>query len=354
MARITKKYKEKIEKVREKKQKTIEKVKGMLKDICESNKEIFKKAPEGRVKELEKIVKRIKSITGCNINNFEKHIRDIAGVRITCCTSDEIPRAVDFIKKHADVKSCKTLREYEKRGEDGYRGHHLEVTVKIFYKNKNIKDICEVQIRTLAMDLWAVLSHRDFYKAPSKPPPLVQRDMVTLGKLLEATDEFALSLKYRMREATDREIREKSTKKGTTTKDMLTPENFQKLVLDIFKEKISIDFAYELIQYVLVYGEITSLKEYKSLITNTEYRGIIERIFKAVGVNPAIESYLCGPVSLEVEDRESAEETLTEAAKELRQEREEEFQAVEKGKEISKEELRLEKKISQPSEEEKK
>jgi len=343
MARLTKSNQKKIEKVREQKQRTLDKVVSILEDICKDNKEIFKKKPDSRLKSLESIVEKMKVIR-CNINAFQKHIEDIAGVRLTCCTIDEIQQVEDLIRNHPDIIDCKVIKDYGENGVDeyGYRGHHLLVTVKVSYENKTLRDRCEVQVRTLAQDLWAILSHRDFYKVSSKPPQLVQQDMITLSKLLEVVDNLALSLKGRRKTEIDKEIREKSEK--LVKKDMLTPENVQKLISDKFQKEISIDFAYQLIQYVLT-NNITSLKTYKTLITNNKYQNIIKKIFKEFELVPELEDYLYDIILLKSEGVSKGKKALREIAKGLQKER---LRAVEKGRVIPREELKRETKISRP------
>lgn len=343
--KITNRDRNKIEGARGRKERTLEKVKDILRVICQDNPDTFKKAPEGRIKTLDSIEKGIKQTVGCNVDNFERHVRDVAGARIICCTLDEIPKAESLIRRHPGVRKCKVLRKYEDSPDpDGYRGHHLEITVDVFYKNKTIKDTCEIQIRTLAGDLWAVLSHRDFYKVPRKPPLSVRKDMLTLSKQLEVVDELAMSLKQRIRDEINKEVREKPKKK-LAERDMLTPENIVNLIHKTFKEKVSIDFAYQVVQHILSH-DVVSLKRYKTLITSPKYRNIIEDIFAKFDVRPQLEDYLCAPIELEVLGIGAGKRSLVEIAKERR---ELTVVSVEKGVDIRREELDKEAKISQPT-----
>ncbi|MCK4822774.1 hypothetical protein KA005_43825, partial [bacterium] len=244
----------------------------------------------------------------------------------------------------------KVLRKYgDGPDEDGYRGHHLEIVVHVFYENETIRDICEVQIRTLAGDLWAVLSHRDFYKVPTQPPLSVRNDMLTLSKQLGVVDDLAVSLRQRIKDEISKEARQKA-KKREPEKDMLTPENVIDLVDKTLKEKISVDFAYELIQYALV-SDIVSLRVYKTLITSSKYRTIIENTFAKFGVKPLIEDYLIAPIILASEGIRAGRDIMRDIAKRYR---EEDITSPEKGVEISREQLEKEVKISGPEERKKK
>lgn len=344
MTRITRQDRSKIEQVMKKKRRTLEKVIEILKNIREDNPDTIKKDPEGRVKSLERIEEKIRTIEECDVSNFLRYIKDIAGARITCCTLDEIPIVEDIIMKHPEIKKCKVLRKYEEGAdEEGYRGHHLGVTVEFLYENRIIKDICEIQIRTLAGDLWAVLSHRDFYKSPTKPPPSVAKDMLILSKQLEVVDDSALSLKQRIRDEINRQAREKGKAK-LAEKDMLTLENIRKLVRNTFRKDISINFAYELIQFVLGYN-VVSLKEYKKLITLQKYRTIIEDTFRKYKIKPELHDYLHTPVLLEEDGIIAGKRFLLRNAKERY---EKTVALVEKEREIPKEVLKEEVKTSRP------
>lgn len=342
MPRITKKQENKIETIREKKSRTTERVYAILKTICDDNKEIFKKDPEKRVKSLDGIIENFKSSKEKDWNKTEKVVRDIAGTRVTCCTMDEIIRAQSLIRNHPDILGCKVLKNYtEPPDDEGYRGHHLEVKVKVSFKNHTIEDFCEVQIRTLASDLWAILSHRDFYKTGVKIPDSVRTDMKTLSKQLEIVDSFALSLKNRIRDEVDKEAEAKSKDKSDM-KDMLTHDNISKLIKTTFKRDISVNLAYRIIQFALT-ANITSLKKYKELLKSKESRNFIEAPFKKLGIKPSLEDYLMGTISINVYGESYTKRLLETQAKNT-------YNAtvisVEKGRSVSKEELQKKSKTS--------
>lgn len=349
MARIRREDKQRIEEVRDRKNRVLETVLTILDTICKDNTDIFKKPIESRLKSFSSIRTKIADTKGCDFTNFEKFITDIAGARLTVCTIDEIPKAEELISNHHEVKKCVVCRSYDQGADqDGYRGHHLEVTVDVFYRNKTITDTCEIQIRTLAGDLWAVLSHRDFYKSVSKIPPLVRKDMRTLSKQLEVVDDMALSLRQRRSEESDRVAKrkaERKAKKALPDKDMLTVKNVTNLVHKVYKRRISADLAYKLVQFILK-NDVTSLKKYETLITSVKYRSMIERIFQDFGVTPRLIDRLYFPTLIDAIGESRARMILMKTAKRMRDETK---RAVEKGIEISDEELRRETRTSQPN-----
>jgi len=340
--KFTKKQREAIEELKNRKARTMARVLEILTTICQDNKDIFKKEPEKRVKETNEIIESFKFSKEANFNKLEETVRDIAGTRITCCTMDEITEAENLIRKHPDIKSCKVLKNYNDPPDDeGYRGHHLEVTVKLSYGNKTITDFCEIQIRTLASDLWAVLSHRDFYKSSHTIPETVRNDMKTLSKQLEVVDSLALSLKNRIREEVDKEAAGKSADK-LFMEDMLTHENITELIKKQLRVDIPISLAYRIIQYALN-AKITSLKTYKALLRSKKFKDIIEEPYNKLGIKPRLDDYLFAPISLDVKGEDFTKNILEKHAK---SKYEETMKSVEKGIDISKAELQKKSKTS--------
>ncbi len=188
-----------IEEIRSRKQLTLDEVVQILKQIKKSRPDIFKKEIEPRIKDIDSILDKMKKLKNCNVSNIEKYVRDIAGVRITCCNLNDASIIQRDITNHPHVEKCRVLRTQNEIDADGYIGHHVEVSVKVLYKNKRILDTCEIQIRTLAQDTWAVLSHRDFYKKSKKEISAdVMDDMLTLSKLLQCVDRIAQNIKKRL------------------------------------------------------------------------------------------------------------------------------------------------------------
>ena len=327
---------QKIEQIRDRKERVCQKVVNILTDICRDNKAILKKDPEYRIKDLESIKGKMRSKGCTDINMLEKYVDDIAGTRLTCCTRDEIPMVEKLIRRHPDIKKCTITRNWDDAPDEfGYRGHHLLVKVKFSYNNKAVIDTCEIQIRTLATDLWATLSHRDIYKAPIEASPMIRQDMVNLSQLLSTVDGMAVSLKERRREEIDKIIEEK--REGKAEKDMLTPKNIGYLINKIYKKQIDIENAYSLIQYALSYN-IPSLKDYKTLITRGSiYQKQIDEFFDRNGFEPRLSDRLHAPILIKSIGIKKAKNILMARIKKYRAEKE--VKVGEKGSEISKDKL---------------
>src|SRR5690606_15409027 len=65
--------------------------------------------------------------------------------------------------------------------ENGYRSLHLLLELPVYLSSGPVLTIVEVQIRTIAMDLWASLEHKIYYKYDREVP----------AKLLEGLHDAA-------------------------------------------------------------------------------------------------------------------------------------------------------------------
>ena len=112
---------------------------------------------------LGKLQKKNLDLTiGAAFNN----IYDIAGViRIVCPYIKDVYFIRDRILAQDDIEVMKVKDYIEHPKENGYRSYHLIIRVPVFFMNKKQMVPVEIQIRTMAMDLWASLEHDISYKA---------------------------------------------------------------------------------------------------------------------------------------------------------------------------------------------
>ena len=111
---------------------------------------------------LGKLQKKNLDLTiGAACNN----IYDIAGVRIVCPYIKDVYFIRDRILAQDDIEVMKVKDYIEHPKENGYRSYHLIIRVPVYFMNKKQMVPVELQIRTLAMDLWASLEHDIKYKS---------------------------------------------------------------------------------------------------------------------------------------------------------------------------------------------
>ncbi len=78
--------------------------------------------------------------------------------------------------------------------DSGYKSYHMLVTVPIFLTDRVIDTKVEIQIRTIAMDFWASLEHKIYYKFEGDAPEYISRDLRECAGIVSMLDAKMLSL----------------------------------------------------------------------------------------------------------------------------------------------------------------
>ena len=122
-----------------------------------------------------------------------KHINDIAGIRVVCSFTSDIYRLAEMIGRQNDL-TVVSIKDYIKNPKDsGYKSYHMLVTVPIFLRTV-VDTKVEIQIRTIAMDFWASLEHKIYYKFEGNAPEYISRDLQECAGIVSMLDAKMLSL----------------------------------------------------------------------------------------------------------------------------------------------------------------
>ena len=148
-----------------------------------------------RVKTAESIVKKLKRYGyETSIENMVKYINDIAGVRLICSFTSDIYRLAEMIGNQSDLKVL-SIKDYIKNPkESGYKSYHMLVSVPIFLSDSVVDTKVEIQIRTIAMDFWASLEHKIYYKFEGKAPAGIKDELKECANIISFLDEKMLSI----------------------------------------------------------------------------------------------------------------------------------------------------------------
>ena len=92
------------------------------------------------------------------------NIYDIAGIRVVCSYIKDVYLIRDRLMAQDDIMIMQIKDYIETPKENGYRSLHMVIRVPVYFMNKKQLVPVELQIRTLAMDLWASLEHDIKYK----------------------------------------------------------------------------------------------------------------------------------------------------------------------------------------------
>ena len=148
-----------------------------------------------RIKKPESIVKKLKRYGyETSIENMVKHVNDIAGVRIICSFTSDIYRLAAMIGNQSDLKVL-SIKDYIKNPkESGYKSYHMLVAVPIYLSDSVVETKVEIQIRTIAMDFWASLEHKIYYKFEGNAPEYISHELKECADMVAALDDRMLIL----------------------------------------------------------------------------------------------------------------------------------------------------------------
>ena len=121
---------------------------------------------EYRIKTVDSIVEKLKrrgfEVT---IDNIYAHIQDVAGVRVICNYLDDICYLRSLLARNENFKIIREVNYIKEPKESGYRSLHLICDVPIVISEGTLHLPVEIQLRTIAMDMWASLEHELRYKS---------------------------------------------------------------------------------------------------------------------------------------------------------------------------------------------
>ncbi|WP_243696844.1 GTP pyrophosphokinase [Labedella endophytica] len=124
-----------------------------------------------RVKTPESIIEKV-SRKGCDpsFEAIRSTITDIAGVRITCSFIADTYRVLEMLTAQSDI-TVREIKDYiAEPKSNGYKSLHAIIEIPVFMSNGVVPVLVELQIRTIAMDFWASLEHKIYYKYSGEVP----------------------------------------------------------------------------------------------------------------------------------------------------------------------------------------
>ncbi len=118
-----------------------------------------------RLKSIDSIEKKLKK-KGLPLSSeiIKNNINDVVGVRVVCSFLNDMEKMIYIIKNDPQIRILKEKDYIQTPKESGYSSYHMivEIPVLMFHKTEYVRS--EIQIRTIAMDMWASLEHKIWYK----------------------------------------------------------------------------------------------------------------------------------------------------------------------------------------------
>lgn len=123
-----------------------------------------------------------------DIDSAKNNLYDIAGVRVICSFVDDIYEVANTLIKQDDIILIEEKDYIKNPKPNGYRSLHLVVQVPVFF-SKHVELVpVEVQIRTIAMDFWASLEHKLYYKTEKNGSLHIKQDLKDCADIISSTD----------------------------------------------------------------------------------------------------------------------------------------------------------------------
>ncbi len=124
---------------------------------------------------LEKLERKGLDLT---IENLERYINDVAGIRVICSFPSDLYQLADALLMQDDVILIEKKDYMLNPKPNGYRSLHLIVALPIFLHDHKKVMTVEVQFRTIAMDWWASLEHKILYKKNLPEMPIIEESLL--------------------------------------------------------------------------------------------------------------------------------------------------------------------------------
>lgn len=145
---------------------------------------------DSRLKPRDSLLAKARRI-GCPLtaDEIRRTISDIGGVRIVCSFLSDVYTVTDMLTNQPDV-TVVTVKDYVARPKpNGYQSLHLIVDTPV-HRAAGIELVrLEVQIRTVAMDFWASLEHKIYYKYDKEVPAHLRTELASAAAAAHHLDE---------------------------------------------------------------------------------------------------------------------------------------------------------------------
>lgn len=134
-----------------------------------------------------------------------EQIHDIAGIRIVCSFISDTYRVAEMLTRQPDITVVQSKDYIAQPKPNGYRSLHLIVEVPIFLSQSTRMTRVEVQIRTVAMDFWASMEHKIYYKFQRDIPAHLQDELTKAAIASRELDQRMQELRQLVQASTTAE-----------------------------------------------------------------------------------------------------------------------------------------------------
>ncbi|MDO4297520.1 MAG: GTP pyrophosphokinase family protein [Lachnospiraceae bacterium] len=159
---------------------------------------IYEHRSSGLYSPIEQVTGRVKTVSSIldkaqkkhiAIDEIEKRLVDIAGVRIICQFVEDIPKVVEIIRNRSDMEVVRERDYINHMKESGYRSYHVVVNYRVQMLTGEREIKVEIQIRTLAMNFWSTIEHSLQYKYKKNIPDHIREKLTNAANAVISLDQ---------------------------------------------------------------------------------------------------------------------------------------------------------------------
>ena len=141
-----------------------------------------------RLKSMESLLRKARKRDCRHLDDVRARVTDIAGIRVICSFTHDVYRVRDLLLAQDDVTLLEQKDYVAHPKPNGYRSLHLIVEVPVFLSTGPQPVSVEVQLRTIAMDFWASLEHKIYYKYDGDVPAHLLSELTTAAHTASRLD----------------------------------------------------------------------------------------------------------------------------------------------------------------------
>ncbi|WP_340002650.1 GTP pyrophosphokinase family protein [Oceanobacillus sp. FSL K6-0127] len=144
---------------------------------------------KSRIKSPESILKKVyRKNLDISMDAIRENIKDIVGIRIVCSFISDIYKVSEMIQNQQDITVIE-VKDYIKHPKsNGYKSLHLILSIPVFMSDRTEQVYIEVQIRSVAMDFWASLEHKIYYKYNGEVPQQLIMELTEAANVANKLD----------------------------------------------------------------------------------------------------------------------------------------------------------------------
>lgn len=143
-----------------------------------------------RLKSLESLTDKVRRIgSPMTLDDVRRNVADVAGIRIVCSFISDVYLVMEMLTRQPDVELI-LVKDYIKNPKpNGYKSLHLIVDTPVHMSDRISTARVEIQLRTVAMDFWASLEHKIYYKYEEDVPAALRQELTSAAEIANRLDE---------------------------------------------------------------------------------------------------------------------------------------------------------------------